>query len=64
MGFRYLIEDMPFEKDFIKNIKNYSIRNKNGNKEFVYKKLLDAVRLQEIFKNTIDKVINTLKKSD
>lgn len=64
MGFRYLIEDIPFEKEFLKHIKNFSIKNGSGNKEVIYDKLLSSIRSPELFKSAIKLVINILSKSD
>lgn len=61
MGFRYLVEDLPFNQEFLKNIKNYSIKI-DSKRENSYDKLLNTIRNENELVKTIDLAINILKK--
>ena len=61
MGFRYLIEDLQFQENYLKTTKNYSI--KVGEKrENSYDKLLNIIRDDDVFKEKIDLSIEIFKK--
>ena len=63
MGYRYLVEKKPFEKDYLSNLKEYSIKNESGIRESSYDKLLTSLRSAELFKSTMTIVIDILRKS-
>lgn len=63
MGFRYLVEDLPFQEIYLKNPKNYSIKDDQRRKNS-YDKLLSVIRDDNEFKNTIDLAIDIFKKLD
>ncbi len=63
MGFRYLVEDLPFQENYIKNPKNYSIKVEQK-RENSYDKLLSVLREDKNLKDTIDLAIDIFKKVD
>ncbi|GMO21326.1 MAG: AIPR family protein [Termitinemataceae bacterium] len=63
MGYRYIAEDLQFQQNYVKNIKNYSIKTEQGRVNS-YDKLLSSIRNEELFKQNIDKAIELLKKTD
>lgn len=63
MGFRYLVEDLPFQETYLKTPKNYSIKVEQR-RDNSYDKLLAIIRNDEIFKKVIDLTIEIFRKSD
>lgn len=65
MGFRYLIEKIPFHSEYIVKTGKYSIKidNKQENINF-YDELLKTIRNESEFESTINKVVQIFKKLD
>ena len=65
MGFRYLVEDLPFNSDYLKNIKKYSVKSENASTRInSYEKLLNTIRDNALFKENIQLAIDIFKKCD
>ena len=64
MGFRYVNEDVLFQKSFLQNTKNYSVKREDGTRENSYDKLLNTLRNPAEFKKSIDVVIGIFKQSE
>ena len=60
MGFRYLVEDLQFQENYLKTPKNYSIKV-DQRRVNSYDKLLDAIRDEAQYKNIIDLAIAKFK---
>lgn len=63
MGFRYLTESLPFQRDFLDNTKKPSSVHEQGQKISCYEDLLNNLRNEDAFAATIDKAIGVLSKS-
>jgi len=65
MGFRYLVEDLPFNADYLKNVKKYSVKSENGStRTNSYEKLLNTIRDNVLFKENIRLAIDIFKKCE
>ena len=65
MGFRYLVEDLPFNPDYLKNFKKYSVKSENGStRTNSYEKLLNTIRDNTLFKENIQLAIDIFKKCE
>lgn len=64
MGFRYIIEDVLFQKSFLEHEKNYSVKRENGSRINSYEKLLMNLRDPVKFKKNIDSALNIFKQTD
>ncbi|HPQ09393.1 MAG TPA: AIPR family protein [Bacteroidia bacterium] len=63
MGFRYLVEDLKFQEDFLLYPKQYSIKSERG-RESSYEKILKNVRDNLFFEETIKLAIEIFKKTE
>ncbi len=63
MGFRYLVESLPFQESFLKNTKNYSIKVLER-RENSYDKLLSTLRNNDAFEQNIQTAISIFKQVD
>lgn len=61
MGFRYLIEDIKFDKKYLKNEKKYSIKTPNHIN--IFDKLLNHINDNNLFEETIKTTIDILNKT-
>jgi hypothetical protein len=64
MGFRYLVEDLPFQSPYLKNIKNYSVKIDDNRRANSYDKLLNSIRDDNIFLSVINDAIDVFKQTD
>ena len=64
MGFRYLKEDVFFQKSYLQSIKTYSVKKTDGTRVNSYDQLLNSLRSEVEFKKTIDLVIKIFKQSE
>jgi len=60
MGFRFLVEDLQFQENYLKNYKNYSIKVEQT-RQSSYDKLLTTIRDEIQFKGKIDLAIEKFK---
>jgi len=65
MGFRYLVEDLPFDQRYLSksNIKQYAIKSENQRINS-YEKLLQVLRDRQEVKRNLDNSIEIFKKVD
>jgi len=65
MGFRYLVEDLPFDQRYLSksNIKQYAIKSENQRINS-YEKLLQVLRDRQELKRNLDNSIEIFKKVD
>ena len=64
MGFRYLVEDLPFQPNYLKSYKNYSVKMEDSKRINSFDKLLDWIRDDKLFLLGIDKAIAIFKLTD
>jgi hypothetical protein len=64
MGFRYLVEDLPFQPNYLKSIKNYSVKINNNTRVNSYEKLLDSIRNNNTFLSVINDAIDVFRQTD
>jgi len=62
MGFRYLIEDLPFDESYLKNPKKYSTKINDKKRENNFDKLLKIIRDDKKFLHYINFAIDIFKK--
>ena len=63
MGYRYLVEDLPFQENYLKTHKNYSIKI-NERRINSYDKILNSIRDEESLKSKLDLAIEKFKDCD
>jgi hypothetical protein len=63
MGFRYLVEDLPFDERFLKNKKGYSIKS-GKDRINSFEKILNTLRDDSKLTNNLDKAIEIFKQVD
>jgi len=63
MGFRYLVENIQFHPNFLKNIKNYSVRT-GDKRENCFEKLLEVIRDDDLLLNNFSTAIEVFKQMD
>ena len=64
MGFRYLVEDLPFQEKFLKTPKNYSFKKEDNKRESSFDKLLNTIRNEHLYEQYVDSAIDLFKKCD
>jgi hypothetical protein len=58
MGFRYLVEDLPFQQNYLKNPKNYAVKTEDNKRKNSFDKLLEYIRDDNLFLYIIDTAID------
>jgi len=61
MGFRYLVEDLPFQKNYLKTPKNYSIKIEDNRRRNSFDALLETIRDDDSFLLIIEIAIGIFK---
>jgi hypothetical protein len=64
MGFRYIVEDLPFRSDYLKHTKSYSVKIDDNKRVNSYDNLLKSIRDDNIFLSVIKIAIDVFKYTD